>query len=380
MDQTQSRVSTLEATNTTLREEVDDSNGRWDRAQTALRMAGQNASKARDDAESAEATAATLAQSLESMQSMVTKTKHASQVLRQEHQQIHSAVVGVEGQVLQKETDLARAEKRIYALKQHALQLASSEKAWKKAQQTLQIKVEEQAQKLREKEQLLKEREAIENARKERAEKLEEQWRQSQELLVQATSAAEAAEQGTSEMKKTVGQLRLSNEDLSEQLTEQQQAAQKETKRLQEALASAEQTSQQLKIRAETVEENSSRLLQEKELLQKQLEQIKKSRRTSFESTSSLAKVSPPSLPLSRNNEKQHDDDCDDSIATNASVSTIDGNMSRRHNMNVCSLSHPGFPAPVVPRTSYGERVPIHAIRTRAVHPTGKSSTSQQNH
>jgi hypothetical protein len=119
------------------------------------------------------------------------------------------------------------------------------------------------------------ERQAMEIARKQRAEKVEQEWRQAQSLLVEATASQEQAMQTQTELTDTIQVLRDSNQTLHEQLQTQQVKSREDTTRLHEALTKAEKQTQALKIQAEATEEEIQRLRADKTASEKQIAALK---------------------------------------------------------------------------------------------------------
>ena len=281
----------------TLREENSTTQQRLDRTVEALRIAGSNAQKARMDADSAEATVVSLDHTLKSLQTVVTETKRASQILHQEHQQVAAAAASIEAKLLQKEGDLARSHKELKVLRESNEHLEHSHSRWKEEQGRLELSVERQSQELEDLKRVQKERDAMERARKERADKVEQEWRQAQALLVEATAGQAQAEQTKTVLEETVQSLRKANEVVHEQLAQHQATSRKENERLSEALAKAEKEAQQLRIEAEASQETTNRLRLDKQAAEKQVTELKtraaSSERRLKELTNNSSMVSP---------------------------------------------------------------------------------------
>lgn len=265
----------MKAANDALREESASIQQRLDRTTQALRVAGSNAQKARADADAAQATAASLAQTLDSLETVVTETKRASQVLHQEHQKITSTVSAMEGKLMQKESELTRAHKELKSLRVENEELEAAKKKWNDEQKRLKQSLDLQDQELQELKQLQQERDALEKARKVRAEKVEKELRETQEMLLAATSGQAQAEKIQKQLQETIVELRKSNEDIHAKMALQQSANCKETSRLSEALIKAEKEVQKMRIDAEAAEETMQRLKAEKESSEKQISELK---------------------------------------------------------------------------------------------------------
>jgi hypothetical protein len=269
------QASAMKAANDALREESASIQQRLDRTTQALRAAGSNAQKARADADAAQATAASLAQTLDSLDTVVTETKRASQVLHQEHQKISSTVSEMEGKLIQKESELMRVNKELKSLRAENTELEVLKTKWSDEQKRLKQSLDLQDQELRELKQLQEERDALEKARKLRAEQVEKELRETQEMLMSATSGQAQAEKIQKELQETILELRKSNEDIHEKMSLQQTTNSDEISRLSEALLKAEKDTQKLRIEAEAAAETIQRLTNEKESAKKQISDLK---------------------------------------------------------------------------------------------------------
>lgn len=265
----------MQAANAALREENASHQSRYDRTVDALRLAGSNAAKARADADAAEATAATLSQTLQSLQTVVTETKRASQILHQEQQQVSAAAASVEAKLLQKEGDLARAHKELKTLRLSNAALENSHEQWKEERNLWEQSIQQKEQELKQLKREKLEQTAVEQARKERADKIEQEWRRAQAMLVEATSGQEAAEQTQAVLEETIVSLQKANRELHQTLKDTQEAARGDNGRLNDALGKAEKEAQQLRIAAEAANEEMQRLKQDKVSADKQIQQLK---------------------------------------------------------------------------------------------------------
>ena len=265
----------MQAANAALREENASHQSRCDRTVDALRLAGSNAAKARADADAAEATAATLSQTLQSLQTVITETKRASQILHQEQQQVSAAAASVEAKLLQKEGDLARAHKELQTLRLSNAALEHSHDQWKEERSLREQSIQQKEQELQQLKREKLEQTAVEQARKVRADKIEQEWRRAQAMLVEATSGQEAAEQTQAVLEETIESLQKANRELHQTLKETQDAARSDNGRLNDVLSKAEKEAQQLRIAAEAANEEMQRLKQDKASADKQIQQLK---------------------------------------------------------------------------------------------------------
>ncbi|GKY90478.1 hypothetical protein MPSEU_000021600 [Mayamaea pseudoterrestris] len=265
----------LQATNTSLRDEVATTQSRLDRSQLAARISSDSAAKARADAEAAEATAASLAQALQSFQTVVDETKKATHLLQQEQQELAEATKSVEAKYLQKEADLARTQSALRTLRNEKATFDLRQAKWTYEKSDLQRRLVLTSQDLEELRKTVAERDAIESARKDRAQKVEEQLRHVQTLLKEVTSGQEDSAKTQATMQDTIMELQKANEDLHSKLILQQDASRKETARLNEALTKAEKETQTLRIQSEASDEDFERLRLDKASVDKMNSQLK---------------------------------------------------------------------------------------------------------
>ena len=265
----------MQAANASLREETSSNQSRLDRTVEALRIAANNVAKARSEADAAEATAATLAQTLQNLQIVLTETKAASQILHKEQLQVNATVAVVESKLLQKEAEIVKAQKDLKSLRQANAELENSNVKLVKERYVLEIKARLYEQDLEELKREKSELAAIEKARKDRAEKVEQEWQKAQHMLVEATSGQAAAKQTQDLLEKTIESLKKSNEELHVTLKEQQRLAREYRQRTTESLGKAEKEVQHLRISTEATSEEMARLRVEKLAADTQIQQLK---------------------------------------------------------------------------------------------------------
>jgi myosin heavy subunit len=246
-----------------------------DRTVEALRIAGNNATKARADADSAEATAAALALTLQNVQTVLSETKAASQILHKEQLQVNATVAAVESKLLQKEAEIFKAQKDLNALRQANAVLENSNSKLVYEREELELKFRTCEHTLDELKREKVELAAIEKARKDRAEKVEQEWQKAQALLVEATSGQAAAKEIQALLEETICSLKKTNEELHLTLKEQQRLAREYKQRMSEALGKAEKEVQRLRISAEATSEEMARLKGEKLAADSQIQQLK---------------------------------------------------------------------------------------------------------
>lgn len=271
----QDQASVLKAANEALREEASSSQSRLERTAEQLRIAGRNASKARVDADAAEATALSLAHSLQSIQSVVTETKDASDLLQKEQEKVENFVFSVEAKVMRLESDLVRSQKDLLDVRSSNNELTMSAENLKKEKIGLELQIKQLNQEMEQLRRYQKEQEALENARKARASKMEQDYLQAQSLLVEACTAQEKAEQTTVSLKETIEKLQISNEEAHTRILQHQEESKQENSRLSEALFKVEKELLQVRIHDEELEEKLKRALLDKSALDRHIVELK---------------------------------------------------------------------------------------------------------
>jgi hypothetical protein len=258
-----------------LREETASGQSRLDRTVEALRIAGSNAAKARADADAAEATAATLAQTLMNLETVLAETTSASQILHKEQQQVNATVAVAEAKLLQKEGEIIRAKKDLMVLLQSNQDLEAVNCNMKKERDEFALQVNKYEQELDELKREKLDLVAVEKARKDRADKVEQEWHKSQTMLVEVTSGQAAAKQTQAILEESIASLQKTNRDLHATLLAKQHTAMTDKQRISETVIKVEKEAQRLRIAAEASDEEMARLKVEKTATDKQLQQLK---------------------------------------------------------------------------------------------------------
>jgi hypothetical protein len=119
------------------------------------------------------------------------------------------------------------------------------------------------------------EHEALENARQDRADKVEREYLHAQSLLVEATAGQEKAEKTLATLQETIGKLQQSNQDVNAQLLHYQDLSKQENQRLSDALLKAEKEAQHLRIQSETQDEDIKRMRLDKSASDKHIIELK---------------------------------------------------------------------------------------------------------
>jgi hypothetical protein len=271
----QAQAAAVQAANSSLHEETSSSQSRLTRTMEALRIATANATKARADADAAEATATTLYQTLNNLQSVLTETKLAAQILHDEQQDLNSTVVAVQSKLIQKEAEILLAQTEMSALRHSNEGLKAEQNMFAEERSTFEEQVKQYEQEISDLKREQLELATMEEARKERAGQVEQEWRKAQTMLIEATSGQAAALQTHAALEKTIASLRKANEDVNATLTEQQRIAREEKDRLSATLGKVEKEAQRLRIASETTEVEMARLKASKASAEKQIQQLK---------------------------------------------------------------------------------------------------------
>ena len=249
MEEAQAQVAALTASNKMLREESTASSLRFEHTIEALKISAANAACARTDAEQAEASAEGLSTQLEALKTVVEQTKQAAQVLHDEQQEIEEHARNAQAKLLQAEAELAQSQKETKQLREKAKAWQTKTKELQEEAATLKRQLADQTEQTRKLTKALEERDALEQARKQRSQEIEKELREAQALLLQATSK-EGEDDTLGTLKENLQKLVNANNTLHEQLAEQQKAATEDVARLTESLNAAEDELKKLRIDA----------------------------------------------------------------------------------------------------------------------------------
>lgn len=249
LEETQSQVAALKASNQTLREESSAASLRFERTVEALQIAAANAASARTDADQAEVSAECLATQLEALKIVVEQTKQAARVLNEEHEEISEQVKSGQAKLLQAEAELAQSQKENKKLRVKSEECESKAKELQEETTNLKRQLADETETSRKLAKTLEERDALEEARKKRSQQAEKELQEAQALLVEASSAA-ADSDAIANLKESVATLQEANKKLHEQLAEEKETAREDKERLRESLLVAEKDAQALRIEA----------------------------------------------------------------------------------------------------------------------------------
>ena len=233
--------------------------------QSTLLQARKSAQQARADADAAQATAHHWSQQAENFQTVVSETKQASQILQNEHTQLQTALSNLQSKLAQHGATQAMVDQWKAKTLQAKLRVRHLEQELVQAQADCQV-AQDRAQTQHSEWQ---HQVTVNQAREDRVHQLEDELKETQALLQQATSERESLPL------ESLRELQKLNEDLHAKLTEEQDRSHKQQERWNETLTKAEQEAQQWRLQAETSNDLVQKLKAEKanqEQLQKDWE------------------------------------------------------------------------------------------------------------
>jgi chromosome segregation ATPase len=216
-----------------------------------------------------------LASQLESLRSVVEETKRVSETLYQEHELISQAARSVEAKLLQRETEFARAQKDQKQLLDEQVRLRRDVKLVDEERKRLESELNASLENLNHIRKEVEERDAVEQARKDRSTMVEKELREARTMLTEAASTAAETEVTESVLTDTIQGLQNENTSLHERMGEIQGKSRKEQERLHETLGKAEREAQNLRVKATSHEEDMERRESEKNSCEKQIAQLK---------------------------------------------------------------------------------------------------------
>ena len=240
-----------------------------------MRLSQRNASQARADADAAENTSNNLSQTLKSLKQIVQETKDASRHLQSAHDEIQQKATAIQADLWKKEVHIACVEKKYNKLVDEFQMMEQAGMSWKREKVQLDVLVEEKERIIGTHERHLQERRAMDEARRQRVQRLEEEWRQAQQLLVEATSVQASAAETQSQLQSDLRTLQQKNEDLHQRVSQMQEKFRQEQERHSEALQQAEKDGHNWHIQFETCQDHNERLRLEKAGLEKHISQLK---------------------------------------------------------------------------------------------------------
>jgi hypothetical protein len=118
-------------------------------------------------------------------------------------------------------------------------------------------------------------REAIEEARKDRASVVERELRQARTMLQDATATAAETEATAQVLQDAIQQVEQENKTLSEAMEQLQAKARQDNERLQEALNKAEKEAQSLRVKAASHQEDLQRIRMDRAASEKEVSKLK---------------------------------------------------------------------------------------------------------
>lgn len=275
LKETEATAAATAAANTSLREAAAAHSERMERTVEALRIAGTNAANARADADAAEACAASMATQLQALKDVVDETKRASQILYKEHEDVSAGARSMEAKLLQRETELARAQKEQRTWMEEKEKLKSFTNKLQEEKKTLEQKVQSLTEELHEMKYQADEYAAVEQARKDRAAMVEKELREARTMLTEATSTAAETESTVAVLNETIQGLEEENKTLHETIESVQAKAREENERLNDSLTKVEKEAQSLRVKAASHEEEIHRIRMDKSASEKEVAKLK---------------------------------------------------------------------------------------------------------
>ena len=252
--------------------------GRFERTKQALQIAGQSSRQAQKEAQDSREQLQALQKTVQTFQLTLEQTKNQARSLQEDHTKVQEAASSLEHKMIQKEADFAHLKKDYLKIKREYQALQDSyqqEKEQVRNFQQMQVLHSQTVQRL---EREITEHKNLEQARKKRHQQLEADYNHIQLLLTQATENSNSETQN--KLQETIQTLQENNANMHEQLQNWQLDALKQKEHLHGELTKAESVAQKYKIKLETLEEEKSNLLTNNRSLQKQIQDLKQSQRT----------------------------------------------------------------------------------------------------
>lgn len=275
LEDSKAREAALSASNQALREQNSSTEARLQQTSNALRIAGRNAERARADADAAETTSATLAQTLQSLQTVVEETKLACAQLLQEQQEISTMASNTESKLIQKEGELLQLKNEAERLRQANMLLEHARDDWKQERKSLEQSTKQYQEQYETIKRQKMEQTELEKARKERADKVEADYRRANTLLEEATAGQQSAKATIGKLQGDITTLQKANAEVHEKLSEQQATARNNQEKMSANLTKAELEVQELRIKNEAAGEEMERVKLDKGALDQTIQQLK---------------------------------------------------------------------------------------------------------
>lgn len=231
---------------------------RMDKTAHALKIAGQNAAKARDDANHAEATAAALADQLESLQGVVKETKRSMEALGQGHQQVSERARKVEMQLVQALAKEATLAARCRQLETRNSAAEGKLHESKKAEQTWRSRYESAQESLQDLQLQLDRANDFNASRRAHSDRIAKDLQQTLALLEASSRANQEAEDTLRQLQKAKRQLEEQVESQSSELCEYRIKSQRDKERINESYTKALSKAQQLEMQLEMLKATSA--------------------------------------------------------------------------------------------------------------------------
>lgn len=261
--------------NATLRESSASSMARINTLTESLRITSSKVAQSRADADMARAKVTSLSSQLKSLKSALDETKQVCESIRVEHDDIQNSARTLEAKLVQTESELERVDKEKFEMKLERDELRQEIQNYSLTTKQMQIKLEKKEDDLQKMTKHISERDDIEQARKERLNRLENELRDSRTMLVEVTSAAKDGESTNVNLQSTIQHLQRENKSLHDKIGEVMDSSMREKSKLQEALAESESEAQKLRLKLTIDEEELQREKLDKTASEKEIAQLK---------------------------------------------------------------------------------------------------------
>ena len=246
-----------------------------ERTAEALRIAGIKATNARIDADAAEARAAALESHTTSLKSALKETKKSFEAICKEHGDIEIATRAVESNLFRSELELKRALKKNDMLQTDYRIMENKLKKQTESMRDLQDILNDKEDEVVKLKTNITEATAIDQARENRSERLEQELRENRQLLVEATSATAESESASLALNDTIKKIQCENESLHAKVKQILKKAACDRDKVLETLGHSQSEIQKLNLKSESDKEKIKRLEMDKESIEKEVSQMR---------------------------------------------------------------------------------------------------------
>jgi DNA-binding XRE family transcriptional regulator len=263
LSQSQSQLTALDAANSALREENRQLQARLDKTAHALRIAGQNATKAREDAAQAETTAAALSDQLQALQAAAGETKQTIEALTKEHRDISEDVRKVEARLVRALAKDAATTARHRELEARRAALEAQAEESRRDAAAWRGRHERSLETIRDLERGLDRAAEHSSARRAHSEQLAADHQNAVALLEASTRANRESDEALRQLREANGNLKEELASQASVLSEHRTTAQREKDRLNESFTKALAKAQHLELQLETLKAGAAAKEQE---------------------------------------------------------------------------------------------------------------------